>query len=129
MMRDLLNLFLSICLLGLFVAPADVLACDAHTATITQAVESCCEQSEASNKYMEADQEECCADPENKGSDCSSRCGTKSCHHASHSIGMQTSSKHGLNMYYSSLKKSYPLYQQSYFPSGIPSIWQPPKIG
>lgn len=118
-MRNILNIVFSICLFGVFLIPADVLACSAHTAVVTQPETSCCEQSEAS----------CCEDQESEESDCSSRCNAKSCHNASHAFGVQTGGKHGLNMFLSGLKKSYPIYQQSYFPSGIPSIWQPPKIG
>lgn len=118
-----------ICLLGLFLIPAQSYACNSHSKEIVSKNKSCCSDKKEHHS-KDSCEEDCCKSKDDTSNECSGKCGTSSCQISSNSFSATPpifrNSQDHLSF---GDKKSYPLYQEHSYSSGEFSIWQPPKIG
>lgn len=117
-----------VCLLGLFLFPAQSYACNSHSKEVVTKEKSCCsDKQDHSEDHCE---EDCCKSKDDTDNECSGKCGTNSCHGTSNSFSATAPMfRNAQNDFSAKSKKSYPLYKQPFYSSRESSIWQPPKIG
>ena len=124
-MSKMLKIFLSLCLLGFFLIPAEASACSSHTTEVVKKEKSCSNDSSDGHHAEGSCEKDCCND--DASTDCSGNCGQKSCHSSFPTFWMHDI-KDSQKAFLFESERSFPLHNQPYYSSGFHSIWQPPKI-